>query len=1631
MRFVFPFLFVLICGCYFTHAQQIVVNNSVGLQQLIEDNLVQDSCVEITNITSSVNGNSSGISSYASFNSGSSNFPFQNGIMLSTGNAASGGNGLITNTLSEGSSSWGTDPDIETALGISNTLNATSIAFDLVSTSGLLQFNYLFASEEYFDTYPCNVSDGFVFLIKESASTGSYQNIALVPGTSTPVNTNTIHSEITNTNNTTICGAENEQYFEGLNVGDTNYNGRTTVLTASTTITPNTKYRIKLIIADQSLSDYDSAVFIEANSFKTVDLGPDISTCASSVDLNADIQNNSATYKWFYNNAEISGATSAIYPAFQDGTYSVRVTTSLNAGTCFEDDDINVTLNTEETITAISDYALCDESTDNSGTATFDLSSKDSELFNNSPFTNFTHSYHYSEPKARNNTDEITAPISNATNQTIHVRIQDLDSNCFAYTSFNLVVNTAPTIITPDPLELCDNDDDDGIIATDLTDNDASITGGNPNLSVTYHHNQPDADSGNNAISTTYINFSSPFKSTIHVRVVDTQTGCVNFTTLTINITTGPPVDRSTQYLDACDRDLDGFAVFNLRDVLPDLLLGLPNPVTTTFHEQRSDALSGSNPIPINEETSYPNVVPEEQILFIRVEDDVTKCASIVPLEIHTNFLITATNTSEFALCDNNTNTNDAFDFFLGAISAEITRDLPNADDITITFYETNSYTSPITSPTFTVTGPDPETLYIRLENTVSGCIEETEIALRINPVLVFKPLTPVKYCDTDDDGIINIDLHTLDDLITGDDSSFSVTYFLTDPTNTPPPSRIDFLTNTQPIESVFALIQSNDTPCNSINEFNIEVVTAPPTKQPNDWIVCDDYDGDPNGFAIINLDDKITETVSNRTNLNITVHTSYDDADTKTTPIDTDLTTYDTDTQTFYIRVEDAISSTGCYSIISFEAIVNTIPVFPENGISNFPLCVENSTSSVDFYFEDKDADILNGQIGKEVYYFLDETDAIDRNLNNAIEKDQPFNSGLGATTIFVRVENTTGTSCYAISSFDIIVATPPVYTLPSFIECDDSTGDEKFTFNLDDKAAEINASSTDDLSISFHRTVFQAENNVNPLSSPYTNSTNPESIFARIESSYSLCVTVENLPINVIPLPEVTPAAPLILCDTDNNNTEPFDLTLANFEITSDRPGLNESTIAFFENEDDVLDNTLEIPNPNSYSSTSKTIYIKITAVSGCHSVIPLDLIVNKPPVTNTLGTVPICDTPTNTYDLSLIDDLLIKDTNAVTISYYNDQGIAIPNIYNYTAANHTLIVSIEDNITNCYTTQSFNLQIHQNPVANLTPGLLGCDDDFDGYLEFDLHQITANNILGTQDPRLHTITYYTEYLDAISGTFYIDPIYAAANGDIIFARIENKATGCYDITDFSARVNPLPVIPINDIIPLCIYDLPLVIDADTGYPDDTYLWSTGATTPQIILNNASEIGDYWVRATIPNIIGSDCEYTHMFSVIESQQAAINFTTTVDFADPNSITIDVSGIGDYVYVLDDGEPQVSNVFENVTYGVHTVTIRDLNGCLPTTKEVVVIDIPKFFTPNNDYTFDTWHIVGIEEIPGTLIYIYNRHGKLLKTLTHRNTGWDGTYNGQDMPTDDYWFLAKVIQEGEAFDVKGHFTLKR
>ncbi|NHM08264.1 T9SS type B sorting domain-containing protein, partial [Flavobacterium sp. CYK-4] len=107
-------------------------------------------------------------------------------------------------------------------------------------------------------------------------------------------------------------------------------------------------------------------------------------------------------------------------------------------------------------------------------------------------------------------------------------------------------------------------------------------------------------------------------------------------------------------------------------------------------------------------------------------------------------------------------------------------------------------------------------------------------------------------------------------------------------------------------------------------------------------------------------------------------------------------------------------------------------------------------------------------------------------------------------------------------------------------------------------------------------------------------------------------------------------------------------------------------------------------------------------------------------------------------------------------------------------------------------------------------------------------------------------------------------------------------------------------------------------------------------------------------------------------------------------------------------------------------------VTVKDRFGCGTASTTFRVVNFPRFFTPNGDGYNDTWNITEIAaDQPDAYIYIFDRYGKLLREQSVTGEGWDGTLNGLELPSSDYWFRVFYRENGEDKEYKSHFSLKR
>ena len=325
---------------------------------------------------------------------------------------------------------------------------------------------------------------------------------------------------------------------------------------------------------------------------------------------------------------------------------------------------------------------------------------------------------------------------------------------------------------------------------------------------------------------------------------------------------------------------------------------------------------------------------------------------------------------------------------------------------------------------------------------------------------------------------------------------------------------------------------------------------------------------------------------------------------------------------------------------------------------------------------------------------------------------------------------------------------------------------------------------------------------------------------------------------------------------------------------------------------------------------------------------------------------------------------------------------------------------------------------------PIPNASDfAIIVCDNLNDGSENIDLSFYNDNLIANATS---FNFTYYTTLLAAQNSNFANQITNFTSHNlsninNTVYVRV-TSSDNCFKVVKIVFTFIDSPVITIKDRYPLCEFK---TVDIDAGDNYYTYLWSTGETT-QIITIDVK--GDYWVTVT-ENNAGLICSTTKNFNIFLSNPATITKIETTDWTNnENTITVSVTGLGIYEYSLDDIHFQDSNQFTNLEHNSYTVYVRDKYNCGEVNEDVFLLMYPYYFTPNGDGFHELWKIKFSENEPGLKTEIFDRNGKFIKVLGSNSLGWDGTYNGNMMIADDYWF---VVTRPNGKIHKGHFTLKR
>ena len=738
------------------------------------------------------------------------------------------------------------------------------------------------------------------------------------------------------------------------------------------------------------------------------------------------------------------------------------------------------------------------------------------------------------------------------------------------------------------------------------------------------------------------------------------------------------------------------------------------------------------------------------------------------------------------------------------------------------------------------------------------------------------------------------------------------------------------------------------------------------------------------------------------------------------------------------------------------------------QGGSLGFTLTPESSNIGVDFDFFIFGPNVTCGSIGQAIRCSTTNPQAAGASNNTTGLRDNEADTaeGPGASgnsfvksltvnngdTYYLVIDRPQGSSNFSLTwTGTATFVNPPVLNVPTgtginIEECDiDLIDDQKTLFNLAQNTPIIIGSQTG-VAVTYHLNSNDALVGENALtnSTSFPNTSNPQTIFARITDATSGCFNTTEFKITVVNSITI-PGSTYAICDTNADGNSTNGSATFNFNnataVIMDGINLTGLTINYYATSQNALNGIN--PLPNNYANTTpnqQSVFIKVTNVDSCYKIKEIILTVNPLPIVVTTTLVQ-CDPGFNPDGITAfnleesIPSLTNNDANLKVDFFFN--GNPIPSTFTNSTNPQQIQAIITNLTTGCSSTSTVNLGVNLvNPIVTI-PAVCDVEGSEDGFSVFDLNTsdlvLTANQTVKYYETLENALLEENEIPDAANYT-NLTPYNAT-----VFFRIEEQ-NSCNGIGTLNLKVNRLPNILktlekdyyVCENLPVKFISLdPRLLEGNQA--DFTYEWfkdnvSINKNTYSILVNTP---GLYSVVVTNT----SGCSKKREIPVLNSSNAIIDDVIIEDVTtEKNSITVilNPASIGDFVYTLDfeDGYYQTSNFFDNVSYGFHTIYIKDLNGCGTVKKLVAIVGVPKYFTPNGDGYNDYWKIEGISQYfsPSTVTFVYDRYGKFIHKIFALDNGWDGTFNGTPLPVDDYWYVIN-LEDGRT--VKGHFSLKR
>ncbi|WP_179006683.1 T9SS type B sorting domain-containing protein [Winogradskyella forsetii] len=938
-------------------------------------------------------------------------------------------------------------------------------------------------------------------------------------------------------------------------------------------------------------------------------------------------------------------------------------------------------------------------------------------------------------------------------------------------------------------------------------------------------------------------------------------------------------------------------------------------------------------------------------------------------------------------------------------------------------------------------------------------------------------PPTDISLCGSiADNTTIDLTQNNLTSLGVANPTEYSISYHLSDAESQNGSNAIanpsSFIATSNP-QTLFIRIESNLSPnCFTSTSFEVSYAAIPQIQQTLDINECQ-VNGQTDSFDLT-LNNAVSMGITDPSSVSITYHENLDWAQNGIAQI-ININDYPiglADTLTIYVRVENSNNS-NCFTTASFQLNSFALSMGDLQNLTA-EACTSLGQEAV-FDLTVNTPLALGTQSPQDfsVSYHLSENEA--QNGSNAIENPTAYTSTALSQTIWLRLTlDTAPTACAALGSFTL--QTEPLTVVNNVSDLSIQAcvfPNEPVSFDLTQNTAIALGNQDPQLfAISYHTSEAEAENGTNAIGNPsnYENTSNPQTLWLRLERNdiLPLCYAVAPFDIEVVGTPEINfNPAPLQICASDNTGFAVFNLNASMADIAFGNPNI---AVSFHSSMVNAQSDTGALPL--SYENTLaglETIFFRTEdVINGCSFTGSLDLqVLEIPELSNTAAVLSECamDNTTAVFDLSAINAVLIENAASTNfeVQYFVSETDALSgtnpigntNSFTNTTNPQQLWLGVS-NSNNCYAVASFELSVLTSTVIadnTIIDDLSFCSEEPTALMAtIDLSQYDT---LINPNPLPNTQVLYYEGWDNFNLDIAIESPAAFLidmPSTVLIAEIINTETQCRSpqpIT-FEITINPLPVFSLPEVLPLCLDDQtgqplelsfsPPLLDTGLAGSNNTFEWllngePLGLSTSSI---TADLPGNY--TAIVTNF-GSDCSYSQN-TLVEAVSPPI-FDVVVlsaSFSEVGEVDVqNIVGQGIFEFQLDDEPLQLLEqgatnlLFSNIPDGVHTITGRDIYGCGSTTVEFTVLGFAPFFTPNDDGVNDFWNIMSLRDQPNATISIFNRFGKLIYSGNPEQGGWDGTYGGNKMPTNDYWFKVEFIdpRTNNPAVFKSHFTLKR